>query len=202
MLGIGRRGAPAAERLHAVIVADGDALGARGIVNVRELDPFRNRRPGGALPAHKRILSYDISTAPLPRTTTGKLKRPEIERAARGAPDRARRGRGPHARGGGMARRIRTPGAGRGRAHRFDRPRVRPDEHLELDLHLDSMERVELLSSLEERRHARAARGARDDLYGSPVGACRARRSSGRRPRHGRRRGRKAPNGTAAGRSS
>ena len=35
------------------------------------------------LPAHKRILSYDISLEPLPRTTTGKMQRHEIERRVR-----------------------------------------------------------------------------------------------------------------------
>ena len=83
VLGLSRPGEPAAERLHAVIVPDEQVLRERGIVNVRELIRFELEGLSVQLPAHKRILSYDIWLEPLPRTTTGKLKRQEIERRVR-----------------------------------------------------------------------------------------------------------------------
>ena len=83
VLGLSRPGEPAAERLHAVIVPDEQVLRERGIVNMRELIRFELEGLSVQLPAHKRILSYDIWLEPLPRTTTGKLKRPEIERRVR-----------------------------------------------------------------------------------------------------------------------
>jgi long-chain acyl-CoA synthetase len=83
VLGLARPGEPAAERLHAVIVPDEAKLRERGTVNVRELIRFELETLSVQLPAHKRILSYDISLEPLPRTTTGKIKRPEVERRVR-----------------------------------------------------------------------------------------------------------------------
>ena len=49
-----------------------------GTAAVRDREPCRC-----TLPAHKRILSYDISMEPLPRTTTGKIRRHEIQRRLR-----------------------------------------------------------------------------------------------------------------------
>ena len=113
------------------------------------------------LPAHKRILSYDISLEPLPRTTTGKMRRFELQRRVReqaaatgasGHPARAAGESAWRAAGGLMAKRSDVI------ARRLDAPTVRPDANLELDLGLDSMERVELLTLLEQRAgHARAA---------------------------------------------
>ena len=83
VMGISRPGEPAAERLHAVIVPDEQMLQQRGIVNVRELVRFELETLSVQLPSHKRILSYDISLEPLPRTTTGKIRRHEVERRLR-----------------------------------------------------------------------------------------------------------------------
>ena len=55
----------------------------RGVVNLKELVRFEIEGRSVTLPAHKRILSYDISLEPLPRTTTGKIKRHEVERRLR-----------------------------------------------------------------------------------------------------------------------
>jgi long-chain acyl-CoA synthetase len=105
------------------------------------------------VPPHKRVLGYEVWMDPLPRTTTGKLKRFEIERRVR-----------EHAetRDAGVA----APMKDADRAWLESdavRPIVaiveraahgahlRPDANLELDLGLDSMERVELLTELEQR---------------------------------------------------
>ena len=83
MLGIARPGEPASERLHAVVVPDEAVLREKGIVNLRELLRFEIEGLSVQLPAHKRILSYDVSLEPLPRTTTGKIRRHEIQRRLR-----------------------------------------------------------------------------------------------------------------------
>ena len=82
VLGLARPDQPAAERLHAVIVPDEQVLRERGIVNLGELVRFELEGLSVQLPAHKRILTYDITLEPLPRTTTGKIRRHEIERRA------------------------------------------------------------------------------------------------------------------------
>src|SRR5690606_37090971 len=69
-----------ADRLHAVVVADTERLGERKIVNAGELLRFELEGLDAGLPPDKRIRGYDIWFEPLPRTTTGTLRRHEIER--------------------------------------------------------------------------------------------------------------------------
>ena len=108
----------------------------RGVVNFREIVRFELESLSVELPAHKRILSYDISLEPLARTTTGKLRRSEIERLARHARPtrRVAIGRRPPANGRGSrdgthARRHgghrRTPRSRRRSARRQSRARPR-----------------------------------------------------------------------------
>jgi long-chain acyl-CoA synthetase len=166
VLGLSEPGAPASERLHAVIVADEDALRARGVVNVGELVRFEIENLSVQLPAHKRVLTYDISTSPLPRTTTGKLKRGEIERQLR---SRATVASGPEAPVSAeddqwLEDVIRRPLVETMR-ERLGRAIVRPGDHLELDLHLDSMERVEVLSRLEQQQGTRVPPEVRATIF-------------------------------------
>lgn len=156
VLGLSRPGEPIGERLHAVIVPDDQVLKERGVVNVQQLVRFELESRSVHLPAHKRILTYDIWMEPLPRTTTGKVRRHLIEKrlleqtavAAQGEPARLSDEEAvwltvpAHA----DAMRVITT--------QLKRDTIRPDAHLDLDLALDSMERVELLTAL-ERRHGR-----------------------------------------------
>src|SRR5690349_2914935 len=75
-----RPGEPFSERLHAVIVPNFDVLRERKIVNAREVIRFDVENLSMELPSTKRILSFDLWSDPLPRTTTRKLKRFEIQR--------------------------------------------------------------------------------------------------------------------------
>ena len=166
VLGLTRPGEPASERLHGVIVPDEEALRARGVVNVRELIRFEFEGLAVKLPAHKRILSYDIWLDPLPRTTTGKIKRHEVERRVR-------------ERAATTAAEARPTTDSEQKwlvepahsalvatiAQRLNRPDVRPDDNLELDLALDSMERVELLTALEQQRGSRVAADVRATIF-------------------------------------
>jgi long-chain acyl-CoA synthetase len=166
ILGLSRPGEPASERLHAVIVPDEPVLRERGIVNVRELIRFEVETLSVQLPNYKRILSYDISLEPLPRTTTGKIKRRDVERSVL---ERARP-EGSADRPESDAERAWTSVEGHAAslshiATRLGRESVRPDDNLELDLGLDSMERVELLTVLEERRGTRVPADVRATIF-------------------------------------
>ncbi|HUF47481.1 MAG TPA: AMP-binding protein [Vicinamibacterales bacterium] len=166
VLGISPPGEPAAERLHAVVVPDEAVLRARGVVNVGELVRFELEGLSVQLPPHKRILSYDVSLEPLPRTTTGKVRRHEVERrlaerattpVADARPltdeDRAWLADEAHERATAFV------------AARLGRPAVHPHDNLELDLGLDSMERVELLTALERRAGTRVAPEVRATIF-------------------------------------
>ena len=155
VLGLTAPGEPAAERLYAVVVPDGDVLRERRIVNAGDLVRFEMESRSIGLPPHKRVLGYEIRLDPLPRTTTGKLKRFEIERRLSAARHEQT---------------VRSEPAVNDEERRWlDSPEVAPlvaviraaavrsggyvtpGANLELDLGLDSMERVELLTALEQR---------------------------------------------------
>ena len=166
ILGLSRPGEPSAERLHALVVPDEQVLRERGIVNVGDLVRFELEGLAVQLPAYKRILSYDVTLEPLPRTTTGKIKRREVEQLVR---DLAGKGEAA-SRETTDAERAWLGAAGRADAMtliaaRLGRERVRPDDNLELDLALDSMERVELLTVLEERQGTRVAPDVRATIF-------------------------------------
>ena len=149
---VGDAGQRAAERLYAVVVPNMDLMRARKIVNVGDLLRFELEGLSHGLPSHKRVLGYEISFEALPRTSTQQINRQEVERRVRerqlasqqpdlaiGAEDRAW---------------LREPRAAAAVALIQSRARSRrvwPDANLELDLGLDSMERVELFAELEQR---------------------------------------------------
>ncbi len=150
-------GEPYAERLHGVVVPNFEVLRERKIVNTREVIRFDIETLSAQVPSTKRILSFEIWQDDLPRTTTRKIKRFEVERRVR---ERQGAGRGVT---DDRARTVteedrqwmREPDVGRAiavvqRASKHaDRP-IHPRDNLELDLGLDSMERVELLVAIEQ----------------------------------------------------
>ncbi len=154
VLGITRPDDPSSERLHGIVVPDVEVMRARGIVNMREVIRFDVEGLSLQLPRHKRVLSFDIWRDPLPRTTTRKLKRHEIERRFH---ERAAESSAP---GEAAAVIQHDPGwaddANTRQALEVIRAAARPgaivspSANLELDLGLDSMERVELLTRLEQ----------------------------------------------------
>jgi long-chain acyl-CoA synthetase len=138
-----------------VIVPNFDELKARKVVNTREVIRFDVENLSTQLPSTKRILSYEIWQEELPRTTTRKLKRFEIERLVR---ERSRAVN----EGDDIATRklsvddemwLSEPDVQRAlnviREAAKAKKDIHPADNLELDLGLDSMERVELLVALE-----------------------------------------------------
>ncbi len=167
VLGIAREGEPAAERLHAVVVPDLDLMRDRRIVNTGEIVRFELEGLSVQLSSHKRIQGYEISLEALPRTTTGKLKRFEIEKrvlASRAKSEEAGRAWNPEdlawSADPHVAAALRAIGEVTG-----PDVAVHPGANLELDLGLDSMERVELLARLEQVFQTRVAQEKAQAVY-------------------------------------
>ena len=158
-------GEPFSERLHGVIVPSFDALRERKIVNAMEWIRFDVENLSAALPPTKRILSYEVWQEDLPRTTTRKIKRFEVERRLRSQGGTAAETSAPRrefsAEESAWAERPEVAKALElVRAAAKSAPaRIHPKDNIELDLGLDSVERVELVGAL-----ARAAGPAVPDL--------------------------------------
>jgi len=157
---VGIEGKPGeGDRLHAVIVPNFDLLRQRKIVNAKEVIRFDIEGLSQQIASTKRIGSYEIWQDDLPRTTTRKIKRFEVEKRVKA--DLARKSAGDAelpAEKPLTADEIAwldQPDVQRGlkiirEAARAAPSTLRPTHNLELDLGLDSMQRVELLSQLEE----------------------------------------------------
>ena len=166
VLGFNRNDDAGGERLHAVIVPDEEVLRSRGVVNVQQLIRFELESRSVHLPPHKRILSYDIWMEPLPRTTTGKVRRHQIEKQLR-SEAAATKAAEPELLTPEETAWLQTPvhaDAIATIAARIDKP-VRPDANLDLDLALDSMERVELLTLIEQKHGRRVTPETRATIF-------------------------------------
>src|SRR3981081_4104747 len=78
-----RPGDPTSERLHAVVVPNFELLRERKIVNSKEVIRIDIEALSHKIASTKRLGSYDIWQEDLPRTTTRKLKRFQIEKKVR-----------------------------------------------------------------------------------------------------------------------
>ncbi|HSY93365.1 MAG TPA: 1-acyl-sn-glycerol-3-phosphate acyltransferase, partial [Candidatus Binatus sp.] len=147
------------DRLHAVIVPNFDALRQRKIVNAKEVIRFDIEGLSPEIASTKRIGSYEIWQDDLPRTTTRKIKRFEVEKRVRAnqakkvSDDSDLPAEKPLT--ADEAAWLDQPDVQRGlkvvRETVHAAPSsLRPTLNLELDLGLDSMQRVELLSRIEE----------------------------------------------------
>jgi long-chain acyl-CoA synthetase len=155
---LGLEGKAGEDRLHAVIVPNFDALRQRKVVNAKEVIRYDIESLSQRLPSTKRIGSYEIWQDDLPRTTTRKIKRYEVEK-------RAKANQGKKLENGSelpsekplspeenawldraevqralKILRAAAPNAPAG---------ILPTHNLELDLGLDSMQRIEVLSQME-----------------------------------------------------
>ncbi len=148
------------DRLYAVIVPNFDALRQKKIVNAKEVIRFDIEGLSQQIPSTKRIGSYEIWQEDLPRTSTRKIKRFEVEKRvkanqARKVSDDSELAVEQQLTADETAW-IEQPDVQRAlkivrEVARTPPPTIRPTHNLELDLGLDSMQRVELLSHLEEQ---------------------------------------------------
>jgi long-chain acyl-CoA synthetase len=154
-----RPGDPTSERLHAVVVPNFELLRERKIVNSKEAVRFEIEALSHKIASTKRLGSYDIWQDDLPRTTTRKLKRFQIEKKVRElkqsgaadsdigaekpltADDQSWLDRDDVKRALAIVR----------ESSRNHLDAIRPTHNLELDLGLDSMQRIELLTGLEQQ---------------------------------------------------
>jgi long-chain acyl-CoA synthetase len=154
---MGMEGTAGSEKLYAVIVPNFEVLRQRKVVNAKEVIRFDVEGLSAKLASTKRISGYEIWQDDLPRTTTRKLKRFEIEK-------RVRAGKHDDAGAEIASAKPLTPEetswleqANVQRALKVIREfspnppeTIRPVDNLELDLGLDSMRRVELLAAVEQ----------------------------------------------------
>jgi long-chain acyl-CoA synthetase len=147
------------DRLHAVVVPNFDTLRQRKIVNAKEAIRFDIEGLAPTIASTKRIGSYEIWQEDLPRTTTRKIKRFEVEKRVREnqANKLADNSDLPADKPltADEAAWLDQPDVQRAlkivrEASRSAPPTMRPSLSLDLDLGLDSMQRVELLSRLEQ----------------------------------------------------
>ena len=149
------------EKLHAVVVPDFDRLKSKKIANTREVLGDEIAALSSKLPKYKRLMSYQIQAEPLPRTTTRKIKRLEIKRQVESGELRASNDDTASDSTISTEDQVLLESAVgqevlnclRETCHRDET--IAPGMNLELDLGFDSMTRVELLSSLEERLNFR-----------------------------------------------
>jgi long-chain acyl-CoA synthetase len=162
------------DRLHAVIVPDFDALRQRKIVNAKEIIRFDIEGLSPGIASTKRIGSYEIWQEDLPRTTTRKIKRFEVEKRVKAnqskkvADDSELPAEKPLT--ADETAWLDQPDVQRAlkivreTAHSAP-PILRPTFNLDLDLGLDSMQRVELLSRLEEELGGNVEESQLTEIY-------------------------------------
>jgi long-chain acyl-CoA synthetase len=166
-------GEPLSERLHAVIVPNFEVLREHRIANIREVLRYDIESISATLPPTKRILSYEIWQEDLPRTTTRKIRRKEVERRlaerhAGGEPGEtasAARQLGEEERAWMESGEVRPAIDVIAAAAEKKPAEIHPADNLELDLGLDSMERVELLTALAQRMGAAVEDEAASQVY-------------------------------------
>jgi len=161
------------DRLHAVIVPNFDALRQRRIVNAKEVIRFDIESLSQQIASTKRIGSYEIWQEDLPRTSTRKIKRFEVEKRVRSNQTRLDSDAELPAEQpltDDEASWLDQPDVRRAlkivrEAARGAPPTLRPAHNLELDLGLDSMQRVELLSRIEEQIGGDVAESQLAEIY-------------------------------------
>jgi long-chain acyl-CoA synthetase len=184
VMGLEGKATEGGDRLYAVVVPNFDLLRQRKIVNAKEVLRYDIENLSRQIASTKRIASYEIWQEDLPRTTTRKIKRFEVEKKVKAnisAQKQASFQPGLRTADSGDLP-LETPlseedstwlgQADVKRALNIVRdaaqnapPALRPTHNLELDLGLDSMQRVELLSRLEEELNSSVEESQLAEIY-------------------------------------
>src|SRR4030095_3865747 len=157
------------ERLHAVVVPNFEYLKQKKIANAREILRDEIARWSHQLPKYKRLMSYQVQKEPLARTTTRKIKRLELKRQIEKGELHGMEGSAaPAANPEDEA--LQNSSFGRevirtlSQTYHRKMP-IELDMNLELDLSFDSLERVELLASLEQSLNLRLPEDFGAEIY-------------------------------------
>ena len=162
------------DRMHAVVVPNFEVLKQRKIVNAKEVIRYDIEGLSLQLPSTKRIGSYEIWQEPLPRTTTRKLKRFEIEKRVRanqaGGLENDAEVSSERPLNAEDAAWLEQPAVQRAlnimrEASRMKPQSISPGDNLELDLGLDSMQRIELLVAIEREIGGDVEESRLSDIY-------------------------------------
>jgi long-chain acyl-CoA synthetase len=160
------------EKLYAVIVPNFEVLRQRKVVNAKEVIRFDVEGLSAQLASTKRIGGYEIWQEDLPRTTTRKLKRFEIEKRVRSGKHDAAPGELTVTRPLNDEEKswLEQPDVQRAlkviREYAAGNPeQIRPADNLELDLGLDSMRRVELLVAVQQELGGNVEEAKLADVY-------------------------------------
>jgi long-chain acyl-CoA synthetase len=145
-----------AESLCAVVVPNFEFLKAQRISNPGEWIPWELEDLGRELPEYQRVHDFVIRTEPLPRTTTRKIRRHELRQQMEAANPFGTNGRN----GNGFALHpadhdlMNSPAgvvvAAAVSEHVAEAIDIHPRLNLEIDLRLDSLARVECITSVEQ----------------------------------------------------
>ncbi len=162
------RGGMQSEILHALIVPDMDALRRDQIVNVGDNIRHEVAVLCAALPAHQRIMGFDVVGEPLPRTSTRKIRRFLVRDrigtgTAQALPERPRWSEADRAWAAAPPASKVLPVIRE--AAPLPVAEVHPDDSLELDLGLDSLRRVELIIAIEQALGVHLPPGAGVECY-------------------------------------
>jgi long-chain acyl-CoA synthetase len=175
-----RPGDPTSERLHAVVVPNFELLRERKIVNSKEVIRLDIEALSHKIASTKRLGSYDIWQEDLPRTTTRKLKRFQIEKKVRELKQKGAGDSDVGTEGVGTEKEKPLTADDQLWLERDDVKRalaivressrnqldaIRPTHNLELDLGLDSMQRVELLTALEQQLGGEVSESQLAEIY-------------------------------------
>jgi long-chain acyl-CoA synthetase len=168
---LGVDGTAGSDKLYGVVVPNFEVLRQRKVVNAREVIRFDIEGLSAKLPSTKRISSYEIWQQDLPRTSTRKIKRFEVEEAVR-AGKRAAPGAAASSRlvspedAAWLAQPAVRKAVSVIRQYATTNPEsIHPNDNLELDLGLDSMRRVELLVAIEHELGGDLKESAMSDIY-------------------------------------
>ena len=162
IVGVAPSDAETQERLHAVIVPDFDYLKSQQVVNSYDMILYTLETLSRQLPSHQHVLSFEIRTEPLPRTTTRKIKRFEVMEqavgtASTGSGDRFEEATAPQGtveeKIFELLRQVKDP------------PLIHRKMNLELDLGFDSLGRVEFFSTVQETLGVRISDSAAAEIF-------------------------------------
>ena len=135
------------EKLHAVVVPDFDYMKSQQTVNTYSMIRYMLETLSQRLAPHKRVRSFEIRQEPLPRTTTRKIKRFQVQQELEEKPATPTSPKGEES--------VQPQTATEEKVFRIiqemkNNADIHPQWNLELDLGFDSLERVELLSTIQE----------------------------------------------------